>query len=99
LALHAGRAAIVVGETAPAPLGRITELTRGGNELGHLLDYAEKWNRADESPATRGLGKDKLPLVDPSGPRSTGQHFSRLLHAFKELDNAWHDANNNIVVS
>nr|XP_051211373.1 flocculation protein FLO11-like [Lolium perenne] len=72
LVLHAGRATVVAGETAPAPLGQITELTRGGAELGHLLDYAEKWNRADESPATRGLGKDKMPVVDPTGPRSTG---------------------------
>ncbi|KAK1632428.1 hypothetical protein QYE76_006743 [Lolium multiflorum] len=30
LVLHAGRAAIVAGETASAQLGRITELTRGG---------------------------------------------------------------------
>jgi hypothetical protein len=97
--LHSGRAAIVAGETASAQLGRITELTRGGADLGHLLDYAEKWNQADVSPATRGLGKDKLPLVDPAGPRSTGQHFSRLRRAVKEFDNAWHDANINVVVS
>nr|XP_051196652.1 uncharacterized protein LOC127309985 [Lolium perenne] len=70
LVLHAGRAAIVAGETASAQLARITELTRGGAELGHLLDYAEKWNQADESPATRGLGKDKMPVIDPAGPRT-----------------------------
>nr|XP_051213706.1 uncharacterized protein LOC127331570 [Lolium perenne] len=85
LMLHSGRAAIVAGETASAQLGRITELTRGGPDLGHLLDYAEKWNQADVSPVTRGLGKDKLPLVDPASPRSTGHHFSRLRRAVKEL--------------
>ncbi|KAM0924986.1 hypothetical protein ACQ4PT_004525 [Festuca glaucescens] len=97
LVLHAGRAAIVAGETASAQVGRITELTRGGADLGHLLDYAEKWNRADLSPATRGLGKDKLPIVDPSGPRSTAQHLSRLKRAVQELDTVCHDANGNVV--
>ncbi len=97
--LHAGRAALVAGETASAQLGRITELTRGGADLGHLADYAEKWNQADLSPATLGLGKDKLPVIDPAGPRSTGQHFGRLRRAVKEFDTTWHDANNNVVVS
>nr|XP_051211610.1 uncharacterized protein LOC127329102 [Lolium perenne] len=97
LVLHAGRAALVAGETAPAQLGRITELTRGGANLGHLADYAEKWNQADLSPATRGLGKDKLPVIDPAGPRSTGQHFGRLRRAVKEFDTAWHDASDNVV--
>ncbi|KAM0869227.1 hypothetical protein ACQ4PT_040822 [Festuca glaucescens] len=95
--LHAGRAAIVAGGTASAQVGRITELTRGGADLGHLLDYAEKWNRADLSPATRGLGKDKLPIVDPSGPRSTAQHLSQLKRAVQEFDTVWHDANGNVV--
>ncbi|KAK1616477.1 hypothetical protein QYE76_021994 [Lolium multiflorum] len=97
LVLHAGRAALVAGETASGQLGRITELNRGGADLGHLLDYAEKWNQADLSPATLGLGKDKLPVVDPAGPRSTGQHFGRLRRAVKEFDTAWHDAKNNVV--
>ncbi|KAK1649114.1 hypothetical protein QYE76_066919 [Lolium multiflorum] len=97
IVLHAGHAAIVAGETAPAPLGRITELSRGGASLGHLLDYAEKWNRADLSAATLGLGKDKMPAVDPAGPRNTTQHFSRLHRAVKEFDTAWHDATNNVV--
>ncbi|KAM0931645.1 hypothetical protein ACQ4PT_000199 [Festuca glaucescens] len=97
LVLHAGRAAIVAGGTASAQVGRITELTRGGADLGHLLDYAEKWNRADLSPATRGLGKDRLPIVDPSGPRSTAQHLSRLKRAVQEFDTVWHDANGNVV--
>ncbi|KAK1609240.1 hypothetical protein QYE76_032913 [Lolium multiflorum] len=97
LVLHAGRAAVVAGEKASGQLGQITELTRGGNELGHLLDYAEKWNRADVSAATRGLGKDRLPAIDPAGPRCTEEHFMRLRRAVKELDNAWHDATNNVV--
>ncbi|KAK1607933.1 hypothetical protein QYE76_031606 [Lolium multiflorum] len=99
IVLHAGHAAIVAGETAPAQLGRITELSRGGASLGHLLDYAEKWNRADLSAATLGLGKDKMPTIDPAGPRNTAQHFSRLRRAVKEFDNAWHDATNNVVVT
>nr|XP_051221736.1 uncharacterized protein LOC127339991 [Lolium perenne] len=97
LVLHTSRAAIVAGETASAQLGRITELTRSGADLGYLLDYAEKWNQADVSPATCGLGKDKLPVVDPTGPRSTVQHFGRLRRAVKEFDTAWHDANNNVL--
>jgi hypothetical protein len=99
LVLHTVRAAVAASETASVQLGRITELKLGEADLGHLLDYAEKWNQADLSPATRGLGKDKLPVVDPAGPRSTGQHFSRLRRAIREFDTAWHDANNNVVVS
>ncbi|KAK1609140.1 hypothetical protein QYE76_032813 [Lolium multiflorum] len=97
IVLHAGHAAIVAGETAPAQLGRITELSRGGASLGHLLDYAEKWNQADLSAATLGLGMDKMPAIDPAGPRNTTQHFSRLQRAVKEFDTAWHDATNNVV--
>ncbi|KAK1686025.1 hypothetical protein QYE76_046873 [Lolium multiflorum] len=97
LVLHAGRTAIVADEKASAQLGRIVELTRGEVDLGSLREYAEKWNRADLSPATRGLGKDKLPVVDNSGPRSTAQHLSRLKRAVKEFDTAWHDASANVV--
>nr|XP_051190718.1 actin cytoskeleton-regulatory complex protein PAN1-like [Lolium perenne] len=97
LVLHTSRAAVVAGETVSAQLGRITELTHRGVELGHLADYANKWNQADLSPATRGLGKDKLPVADPAGPRSTVQHFCRLRRVVKEFDTAWHDANNNVV--
>nr|XP_051211448.1 uncharacterized protein LOC127328930 [Lolium perenne] len=96
LVLHAGRVAVVASETASAQVGRITEFQRQGADLGHLLDYAEKWNRADMTPATRVLGKDKLPVVDPFGPRSIGHHFGRLRHAAKEFDNAWHDASTNV---
>ncbi|KAK1652597.1 hypothetical protein QYE76_070402 [Lolium multiflorum] len=97
LALHAGRAAVAAGETATGLLGQITELKRGGHELGHLLEYAERWNRADVSAATRGLGKDRLPAIDPAGPRCSEHHFIRLRRAVRELDNAWHDATNNVV--
>nr|XP_051197245.1 uncharacterized protein LOC127310628 [Lolium perenne] len=96
MVLHTARAVVVASETASAQVGRITEFQRQGADLGHLLDYAEKWNRADLTPATRGLGKDKLPVVDPSGPRSTGQHFGQLRRAAKEFDNAWHDASTNV---
>jgi hypothetical protein len=64
--------------------------------LGPLREYADKWNRADLSPATRGLGKDKLPVVDPSGPRSTAQHLSWLKRAVKEFDTAWHEVSVNL---
>nr|XP_051211344.1 uncharacterized protein LOC127328811 [Lolium perenne] len=93
LVLHTSRTSVVAGES----LGRITELTRGGVELGYLADYAHKWNQADLPPATCGLGKDRLPVADPAGPRSTAQHFGRLQRAIKEFDTAWHDANNNVV--
>jgi hypothetical protein len=99
LALHAGRAAVAAGGKPSGVLGRIIELTRKGRDLGHLLPYAEKWNAADISPATRGLGKDRLPVPDPAGPRCTEEHFARLRRAVRELDNAWHDATNNLVVS
>ncbi|KAK1628566.1 hypothetical protein QYE76_002881 [Lolium multiflorum] len=59
IVLHAGHAAIVAGETAPASVGRITELSRGGASLGHLLDYAEKWNRADVSATRAGWGRTR----------------------------------------
>ncbi|KAK1666839.1 hypothetical protein QYE76_054998 [Lolium multiflorum] len=97
MVLHVGPAAAVAGEKATGLLGRITELKRDGRELGHLLDYAEKWNRADVSAATRGLGKDRLPAIDPAGPRCTEEHFMRLRRTVKEFDNAWHDATNNVV--
>ncbi|KAK1643971.1 hypothetical protein QYE76_061776 [Lolium multiflorum] len=78
-------------------LGRIVELKREGKDLGHLLPYAQKWNDADISAATRGLGKDRLPAPDPAGPRSTEEHFTRLKHAVKEFDSAWYDATKNVV--
>ncbi|KAK1616073.1 hypothetical protein QYE76_021590 [Lolium multiflorum] len=78
LVLHVGPAAVVVQEKPSGLLGRIVELKREGKDLGHLLPYAQKWNDADISAATRGLGKDRLPAPDPAGPRSTEEHFTRL---------------------
>jgi hypothetical protein len=99
LVLHVSRAASAAGEKATGLLGRITEFQREGRELGHLLPYAQKWNAADMSPATRGLGKDRLPAPDPAGDRSSEEHFMRLRRAVKELDSAWYDATNNLMVS
>ena len=97
--LHVSRAASVAGEKATGLLGRITAFQREGRELGHLLPYAEKWNAADVSKATRGMGKDRLPAPDPAGDRSSEEHFMRLRRAVKELDSAWYDATNNLMVS
>ncbi|KAK1610286.1 hypothetical protein QYE76_033959 [Lolium multiflorum] len=97
LVLHVGPAAAVVQHKPSGLLGRIVELKREGKDLGHLLPYAQKWNDADISAATRGLGKDRLPAPDPAGPRSTEEHFTRLKHAVKEFDSAWYDATSNVV--
>ncbi|KAK1681025.1 hypothetical protein QYE76_041873 [Lolium multiflorum] len=78
--VHTGPA-LVAGEKATGLLGQITELKREGRELGHFLGYAEKWNQADIFTATRGVGKDRLPIVDPAGPKSTEEHFMRLKRA------------------
>ncbi|KAK1683766.1 hypothetical protein QYE76_044614 [Lolium multiflorum] len=97
LVLHTGPAAMVVQDKPSGLLGRIVELKRGGQDLGPLLPYAQRWNDADISAATRGLGKDRLPAPDPAGPRSTEEHFSRLKRAVKEFDSAWYDATANVV--
>ncbi|KAK1660775.1 hypothetical protein QYE76_048934 [Lolium multiflorum] len=99
LVLHVSRAASSAGEKATGLLGRITSFQREGRELGHLLPYAEKWNAADMSKATRGLGKDRLPAPDPVGERSSEEHFMRLRRAVKELDSAWFDATNNLMTT
>jgi hypothetical protein len=99
LVLHVSRAASTASEKATGLLGRITDFKREGRELGHLLPYAQKWNAADMSPATRGMGKDRLPAPDPVGDRSSEEHFMRLRRAVKELDSAWYDATNNLMVS
>jgi hypothetical protein len=96
---HTGRVAREAGEKVSAQPGRITELNRGEVNLGPLLENAEKWNQAELSPATRGPGKDKLPVVVTSGSRSTAQHLSRLTRVAKEFDTTWHGASGNVVVS
>ncbi|KAM0851442.1 hypothetical protein ACQ4PT_052421 [Festuca glaucescens] len=97
LVLHAGRAAITAGEKVLAQLGRIVELNRGDANLGGLQRLVDRWNLADLTEATRGVGKDGKVVVDSRGPRSTVQQFGRLKQAVKEFDNAWHDANHNVL--
>ncbi|KAM0890878.1 hypothetical protein ACQ4PT_026770 [Festuca glaucescens] len=97
LVLHTGRAAITAGEKVSAQLGRIVELNRGDANLGGLQHLVDRWNLADLTDATRGVGKDGKVVVDSRGPRSTVQHFGRLKQAVKEFDNAWHDANQNVL--
>ncbi|KAK1695940.1 hypothetical protein QYE76_012637 [Lolium multiflorum] len=95
--LHVSKAARTATK-ATGLLGR-HEFKRRGQDLGHLLPYAQKWNAADVTPATRGLGKDRLPAPDPVGARV----FRRALHAapraVKELDSAWYDATNNLMLT
>ncbi|KAK1691918.1 hypothetical protein QYE76_008615 [Lolium multiflorum] len=69
LVLHVSKAARDTATKATGLLGHITEFQRRGRNLGHLLPYAQKWNAADMTPATRGLGKDRLPR-DPVGDRA-----------------------------
>ncbi|KAK1607187.1 hypothetical protein QYE76_030860 [Lolium multiflorum] len=97
LVLHVSKAAQNTVTKATGLLGRITDFKRRGQDLGHLLPYAEKWNAADITPATRGLGKDRQPAPDPVGNRSSEEHFTRLRCAVKELDSAWYDATNNLM--
>jgi hypothetical protein len=59
----------------------------------------DEWNLSDLTDATLSVGKDKKLVVDTRGPRNTVQHLGRLKQAVKEFDNAWHDANNNVLVS
>ncbi|KAK1645243.1 hypothetical protein QYE76_063048 [Lolium multiflorum] len=99
LVLHVSKAARDTATKATGLLGRITEFKRRGQDLGHLLPYAQKWNAADVTPATRGLGKDRLPAPDPVGARSSEEHFTRLREAVKELDSAWYDATNNLMLT
>ncbi|KAK1628151.1 hypothetical protein QYE76_002466 [Lolium multiflorum] len=99
LVLHVSKAAKDTVAKATGLLGRITEFKRRGQDLGHLMPYAQKWNAADITPATRGLGKDRLPAPDPVGNRSSEEHFTRLRCAVKELDSAWYDATNNLMLT
>ncbi|KAK1686670.1 hypothetical protein QYE76_047518 [Lolium multiflorum] len=99
LVLHVAKAAKDTATKATGLLGRITEFQRRGRDLGHLLPYAQKWNAADMTPATRGLGKDRLPAPDPVGDRSSEEHFMRLRSAVKELDSAWYDSTNNLMLT
>ncbi|KAM0824288.1 hypothetical protein ACQ4PT_070297 [Festuca glaucescens] len=97
LTLHAERAAIAAGEKVSTQLGRIVELNRGEANLGVLQRYVDKWNTSDMTEATLGVGKDRQVVIDTRGPRNTVQHLARLKHAVREFDNAWHDANHNVL--
>ncbi|KAK1625911.1 hypothetical protein QYE76_000226 [Lolium multiflorum] len=97
LVLHTGRTAVAAGEKVSSQLGRVVELNRASANLGALQHLVDRWNLADLSDATLGVGKDGKAKLDPRGRRSTVQHISRLKHAIKEFDNAWHDANNNVL--
>ncbi|KAK1607660.1 hypothetical protein QYE76_031333 [Lolium multiflorum] len=99
LVLHAGRAAMTSSEKVSAQLGRIVEINRGDTNLGALQRYVDKWNLSDLTDATLGVGKDKKLVVETRGPRNSMQHLVRLKQAVKELDNAWHDAHNNVLIS
>ncbi|KAK1625832.1 hypothetical protein QYE76_000147 [Lolium multiflorum] len=78
LVLHTGRAAVAAGEKVPLQLGRVVELNRGSANLGALQHLVDRWNLADLSDATLGVGKDGKAKLDPRGHRSTVQHISRL---------------------
>ncbi|KAK1628358.1 hypothetical protein QYE76_002673 [Lolium multiflorum] len=99
LVLHVSKAAQNTVTKATGLLGRITNFKRQGQDLGHLMPYAQKWNAADITPATRGLGKDRQPAPDPIGNRSSEEHFTRLRCAVKELDSSWYDATNNLMLT
>jgi hypothetical protein len=45
-------------------LGWIVELNRGEANLGSLQRYVDKWNLADLTDATLGIGKDKKLVLD-----------------------------------
>ncbi|KAK1629614.1 hypothetical protein QYE76_003929 [Lolium multiflorum] len=58
----------------------------------------QKWNAADITPATAAWARTG-PAPDPIGNRSSEEHFTRLRCAVKELDSAWYDATNNLMLT
>ncbi|KAK1684145.1 hypothetical protein QYE76_044993 [Lolium multiflorum] len=86
---------MVVQDKPSGLLGRIVELKRGGQDLGPLLPYAQRWNAADISAYPR-LGEGPPPGAR-SWPSLSEEHFSRLKRAVKEFDSAWYDATANVV--
>nr|XP_051201858.1 uncharacterized protein LOC127315405 [Lolium perenne] len=97
LTLHAGRAAKEASEKVLAQLGRIIVMNRGDANLGDLQRYVDKWNLSNLSEATLGVGRDRQVIIDSHSPQNTMQHLGRLKQAVRELDNAWHDAHNNVL--
>ncbi|KAK1697944.1 hypothetical protein QYE76_014641 [Lolium multiflorum] len=71
LVLHTGPAAMTVQDKPSGLLGRIVELKRGGQDLGPLLPYAQRWNAADISAATRGREGPSQRRIRPSLNRRT----------------------------
>jgi hypothetical protein len=67
--------------------------------LGALQRYVDKWNTSNMNEATLGVGKDRKVVIDTRGPQNTVQHLARLKHAVREFDNAWHDVDENVLVS
>jgi hypothetical protein len=53
---------------------------------------------SDLTAATRGIGRDKQVIIDPRNPRNSIQHLGWLKQAVREIDNAWHDGHNNVLV-
>jgi hypothetical protein len=70
LILHTGRAAITASENVSVQLGWIVELNRSEANLGSLQRYVDKWNLADLTDVTLGVGKDKKLVFDTRGPWS-----------------------------
>jgi hypothetical protein len=97
--LHAGRAAKEASEKVSAQLGRIIVMNRDDANLGELHRYVDKWNLSDLTAATLGIDRDKQVIIDPCSPRNSMQHLGRLKQAVRDLDNAWHDAHKNMLVS
>jgi hypothetical protein len=71
IVLHVGRAVVAASEKVLAQLGRVVELNRGTANLGTLQHFVDKWNLADLTDATLGVGKDCKVKIDPRGRRST----------------------------
>jgi hypothetical protein len=64
IVLHVGRAVVAAGEKVSVQLGRVVQLNRGNTNLGALQHLVDRWNLADLTEATRGVGKDGKVIVD-----------------------------------
>nr|XP_051211474.1 formin-like protein 16 [Lolium perenne] len=84
IVLHVGRAAVAAGEKVSAQLGRVVELNRGTANLGALQHLMDKWNLADITDATLGIGKDGKGVLD-----SRKQVFEELLWEHQSLSEAF----------
>ncbi|KAK1628871.1 hypothetical protein QYE76_003186 [Lolium multiflorum] len=85
--------------TAPPP--KTSKLIKGkadGLQRPFRRPAASVERRGHDSGDPRP-GKDRLPAPDPVGDRSSEEHFMRLRSAVKELDSAWYDATNNLMLT